>query len=84
MKSTSAFDGFRKGAFAVSGVRVLLLCPGAPGCTIVTPVAVFDSWHNAVAEIRESNPAAKTGNLWDMTFLTSNAQNLMSRVIAET
>jgi hypothetical protein len=76
MNSTSAFEGFRGGAFAVSGVRVLLLCPGAPGCTIVTPLLdAFGSWHNTIPETRESNPAAKSRNLWDMTFLTSNAHN---------
>jgi hypothetical protein len=57
----------------------LLLCPGAPGCTIVTPVADFDSWHNVVAALREINPAAKSRDLWDMMFLTSKANNLMSR-----
>jgi hypothetical protein len=74
MKSTSAFEGFRKGAFAVSGVRVLLLFPGAPGCTIVTaPGVAFGCWHHVVAALTEINPAAKSRNLGDMTFLTSKA-----------
>src|SRR5579864_2875237 len=37
MKLMSAAAGVRGGMTAVSGERILLLCPGAPGCTIGAP-----------------------------------------------
>jgi hypothetical protein len=85
IKSTSAFEGFRKGAFAVSGVRVLLVFPGAPGCTIVTPPEVaFGCWHHVITALAASNPAAKSRNLGDMTFLTSKSAQSDEPVIAQT
>src|SRR2546427_7630167 len=39
MKLTSAPAGDRRGMTAVSGERILLLCPGAPGCTMGAAVS---------------------------------------------
>jgi hypothetical protein len=74
INSTSACEGFRGGALAVSGVSVLLLWPGAPGCTMDTPlVAVFACWYEAVAEVSESTAALIRKNLSDMVVVSSNA-----------
>src|ERR1700723_2966680 len=73
MNLTSASEGFRGGASAVSGVRVLLLWPGAPGCTIDTPGSGFTCWHDAVTEVRENKEAATSKNLSDMNVLSWDA-----------
>jgi hypothetical protein len=70
----SASEGFRGAALAVSGVRVLLLWPGAPGWTMDTPlVAVFACWQGAEAEVSESTAALNSKNLTDMVVVSSNA-----------
>src|ERR1700726_2206793 len=55
MKLTSATAGVRRGMTAVSGERILLLCPGAPGCTIgALPVAGVSGWPHAVTSLTKS------------------------------
>ena len=42
----------------IAGERILLLCPGAPGCTMgAAPVAEFACWSHAVAALAKSKAA---------------------------
>src|SRR2546430_2315328 len=55
MKLTSATAEVRKGMTAVSGERILLLCPGAPGCTMgAPPGAGVSGWPQAVTALTKS------------------------------
>src|SRR6266851_132792 len=81
----SAYEGFRGVALAVSGVRVLLLWPGAPGCTMDTPLgAVFASWHGAKGGACESTAALNNKNLNDMVVVSSNPSLWESVIVAVT
>ena len=60
MKLMSAAAGVRTGMIALSGERILLLCPGAPGCTMgafsdagpfVWPQAVIALMKSAMTEV---------------------------------
>src|SRR5947208_1653508 len=51
MKLTSAMAGVRRGMTAVSGERILLLCPGAPGCTMGAAVS---GWPQAFTALTKS------------------------------
>src|SRR5260370_24712187 len=54
MNAMSASEGVRSGAGVVVGGRILLLCPGAPGCTMgASPGVIFCCWHDAVAAFKE-------------------------------
>src|SRR5260370_1129434 len=52
MNAMSASEGVRSGVGVVVGGRILLLCPGAPGCTMgALPGAIFCCWQDAVAAL---------------------------------
>ena len=56
MKLISAAAGVRRGITAVSGERILLLCPGAPGCTMgALPGAGVSDWPQAVRTLAKSS-----------------------------
>src|SRR5882724_4694603 len=58
MKLISASAGARRGVPAVAGESILLLCPGAPGCTMgALPVVELGCWSDAVAAPRKSRAA---------------------------
>ncbi len=80
MNLMSASEGLRGAALAVSGVRVLLLCPGAPGCTMDTPPdVVFACWHGALVALRETSPAVNNRNLNNMIFLFAQTRHDLNR-----
>jgi hypothetical protein len=55
MKLTSASDGARAGVSAADGERILLLFPGAPGCTMGAGMfGGFPCWPDAVAALRKT------------------------------
>jgi len=61
MKLTSATAGVRRGMTAVSGERILLLCPGAPGCTMgALPGAGVSDWPQAVTTPTKSTTTEVT------------------------
>src|SRR5580658_6866991 len=89
MKLTSASAGSRRGVPAVAGERVLLFCPGAPGCTIGVLGGAGVDWPEAIpavkskaAEIRQIENAMRNYTSWRFaaSITSANGSHSMSSV----
>src|ERR1700692_1121220 len=77
MKLTSATAGVRRGMTAASGERILLLCPGAPGCTMgALPGAGVSDWPQAVRALAKSTTEVSTCRRPVIIIVFPTAQSL--------